>query len=67
MDKILANETLGVPFVFFDEADTPVREYTETIDRYLPVSLASDGGNNLPGDLPDDFIGPPNAPGKTTS
>ena len=40
MDKILANENMGVHFVFFDEADQPVHEYTQTIDRYLPVTRA---------------------------
>ena len=40
MDKILANENIGVHFVFFDEADRPVHEYTQTIYRYLPVTRA---------------------------
>ena len=60
MDKILANENMGVHFVFFDEADQPVREYTQTIDRYLPVTRA-EAPDSRP---PDDFIGPPNKPGK---
>ena len=60
MDKILANDSMGVRFVFFDEADQPVQEYTQAIDRYLPVTRAEADG----GALPDDFIGPPNKPGK---
>ena len=60
MDKILANENMGVRFVFFDEADKPVKEYTQTIDRYLPVTRAEEGNSQLP----HDFIGPPNKPGK---
>ena len=60
MDKILANENMGVHFVFFDEADQPVQEYTQAIDCYLPVMRVQAEG----GALPDDFIGPPNKPGK---
>ena len=60
MDKILADKNMGVHFVFFDEADQPVQEYTQTIDYYLPlVNMQADGVT-----LPDDFIGPPNKPGK---
>ena len=58
MDKILANENMGVQFVFFDEADQPVQEYTQAIDRYLPATRAKVADNTLP----DDFIGPPNKP-----
>ena len=60
MDKILANENMGVHFVFFDEADQPVQEYTQTIDRYLPATRTKFADNTLP----DDFIGPPNKPVK---
>ena len=60
MDKILANENMGVHFVFFDEDDQPVQEYTQTIDRFLPVIFAEAADSTLP----DDFIGPPNKPGK---
>ena len=60
MDKILANENMGVHFVFFDEADQPVHEYTQTINRYLPVTRAEAADSTLP----DDFIGPPNKPRK---
>ena len=60
MDKILANENMGVRFVFFDETDKPVQEYTQTIDHYLPVTRAEEADSPLP----DDFIGPPNKPGK---
>ena len=58
MDKILANENMGVRFVFFDEADQPFEEYTQAIDRYLPATRAKVADNTLP----DDFIGPPNKP-----
>ena len=60
MDKILANENMGVRFVFFDDADKPVQEYTQTIYRYLPVTRAE----QVDSSLPDDFIGPPNKPAK---
>ena len=62
MEKILANENMGVHFVFFDEADQPVQEYTQKIDRFLPVKVAAAGDNTLP----DDFIGPPNKPRKNS-
>ena len=60
MDKILANENMGVRFVFYDEADKPVQEYTQTIERYLPVTRAEE----IDSPLPNDFIGPAKKPGK---
>ena len=60
MDKILANENMGVHFVFFDEADQPVQEYTQAINCYLPAMREQAEEDALP----DDFIGPPNKPGK---
>ena len=60
MDKILANGHMGVHFVFFDEAEQPVQEYTQAIDSFLPLTLAEGADSTLP----DDFIGPPNKPGK---
>ena len=60
MDKILANENMGVHFVFFDETDQPVHEYTQTIDRYLPMTRTEAADSTLP----DDFIARPTSPAK---
>jgi|LXNH01.1.fsa_nt_gb hypothetical protein len=61
MDKMIANENVGVHFVFFDDADQIVDEYTQAISCYLPIAASESGVETLP----DDFIGPPNKTGKT--